>query len=318
MTATKPSDVKRVAVIGAGTIGASWAAWFLARGYDVTAQDLRSDGESFVRRFVDDAWPTLTKLGLAPGASPARIKFVGDAARAVDGAEFVQENVLEHLDLKQDVLAKIDAALPGDVVISSSTSSFKPSELSAKAKGKNRIVVGHPFNPPHLIPLVEVVGGPTASPASVDWAVEFYRTIGKHPIRVNKEIKGHVSNRLQMAMWREACYLIDQGVASVADVDAAIAYGPGVRWAVMGPTRVFSLGRVGGGLRHYLQQFTSFVRESWSSLGNPKLTPELIDKLVEGVEEGYKGRTPKEISDERDRCIVGILHVLQRERAKSS
>ncbi|HMK69866.1 MAG TPA: 3-hydroxyacyl-CoA dehydrogenase NAD-binding domain-containing protein, partial [Xanthobacteraceae bacterium] len=220
---------RRVAVIGTGTIGASWAAIFLARGFEVAATDPAAGAEDFARHFINDTWPTLQKLGLVvPGASAQRMSFHRGAAAAVNGAEFVQENAPENEDLKIELFAEIDAALPGDAVIASSSSGLLISRVSAKCTHPQRCVIGHPFNPPHLIPLVEVVGGEKTSAQAIAATMDFYRALGKHPIHIKKEVRGHVANRLQAALWREAIHLVAEGVVSVADADAAIAFGPGL------------------------------------------------------------------------------------------
>lgn len=245
---------QRIAVIGAGTIGASWAAYFLARGFDVAATDPSPKGEAFARRFVDTAWPTLQALGLAvDGADAKRLSFHATPATACEGATFVQESGPEREDIKIDLFATLDAALPPEVVIATSSSGLLISRVSVKCRHPERCVIGHPFNPPHLIPLVEVVGGDKTSAAAIAKAMDFYRDIGKHPIHIKKEVRGHVANRLQVALWREAVHLVAEGVVSVADADAAIAYGPGLRWALMGPHLTFHLAGGEGGMKHFME-----------------------------------------------------------------
>ncbi len=217
---------KRIAVIGAGTIGASWAAYFLARGFEVGASDPSPNGEAFARRFIDNAWPALEALKIVqPGADRKRFAFYKDPAEAAKGAAFVQESGPEREDLKIELFATLDAALPPETVIASSSSGLLISRVTKKCKHPERCVIGHPFNPPHLIPLVEVVGGKKTSPEAVYKAMTFYRSIGKHPIQINKEVRGHVANRLQAALWREAIHLVSEGVVSVADADAAVGAG---------------------------------------------------------------------------------------------
>jgi len=235
-------DIKHVAVIGAGTIGASWAAYFLSRGLSVTASDPSPGAPDLIRRMVENAW-----------------RFEADPVAAVAGADFVQESAPERLDVKQPLLARLDAALPADVVIASSTSGLLASRLSELCAHAERVVIGHPFNPPHLIPLVEVVGGAKGSPEAVRAAMEFYRAIGKYPIEIKKEVPGHLANRLQAALWREAVHLVAEGVASVADVDAAISEGPGLRWALMGPHTTFHLAGGEGGMAHFLHHLLPAV-----------------------------------------------------------
>jgi len=311
--------VSRIALIGGGTIGASWAAWFLARGYDVTLYDPAPDGETRSRAILEGAWPAMQRLGLAPGASPERLRFLGDPAQAVADADFVQENATERLEIKLPLLETLDAALPADRVIASSTSGFMPSELQAGARRHpERVLVGHPFNPPHLVPLVEVVGGPGASAEAVDWAVAFYEHAGKTAIRVEKEITGHIANRLQAALFREAAYLLQQGVASVEDLDKAIATGPGLRWALMGPIMTFNLGGGPGGMRHFLKQFAPRMNSWFDGLGKPKVDEALGEALVAGVEEEMAGRSIEEIARWRDETFLRLLEAVgQTPKARS-
>lgn len=310
-----PTRVRTVSVIGANTIGASWAAWFLARGLDVVASDPASDGEARCRKIVADAWSALTTLGLAPGASPDRLVFVRDPVAAAMRGDVVQESAPERLPLKQALLADLDAALPPDRVIASSTSGFTTAEMQTRMRHPERLVVAHPFNPPHLIPLVEVVGGGRTEAPAVDWAMAFYAAVGKHPIRLNKAVPGHLANRLQQALWREAIHLVAEGVASVADVDAAVAYGPGLRWAIMGPTLTFHLGGGAGGMAHFFDHFGGYIETQWRELGSPTLTPALIEQLIDGVTQEAGGRSIPTLAAERDTCLLDILAALAKHRA---
>jgi carnitine 3-dehydrogenase len=305
--------VRTIAVVGAGIIGASWTAYFLARGFAVRATDTRADGEAFIRDYVEKAWPTQARLGLARGADRDRWTFHRTPAEAVAGADFVQENVFERLDLKQQVLADIDATLPPDRVIASSTSGFMPSELQARCRHPQRVVVGHPFNPPHLVPLVEVVGGAQTDPAAVNWSVGFYNAIGKKAIRLNKEVTGHIANRLQLALWREALHCIDQGIASVADVDAAIAYGPGLRWAFMGPSLTFHLAGGAGGMTYFLDHYRDRIASDWKDLGQPELTHSLQRKLIDGIAAAGGAQNFADLAAWRDRCLEQVLLALKDE-----
>jgi carnitine 3-dehydrogenase len=233
--------VRRVACIGAGVIGGGWAAHFLARGYDVVAWDPAPDGARRLRELVATAWPALTELGLAPGAAPERLSCAATLEAALAGAEFVQESAPERLDLKRVLLIEIDRATPPEVVIGSSTSGFAMSDMQPDTAGAARMVVGHPFNPPYLIPLVEVVGGARSDPAAVAWAVAFYRAAGKYALAMARELPGFIANRLQDAMWREALHMVAAGEATVGQIDAAIREGPGLRWPIMGPCLTFHL-----------------------------------------------------------------------------
>jgi len=301
---------KRVAVIGAGTIGASWAAIFLARGLDVAAYDPAPNGEAFARRFIGNAWPTLDKLGwIVPGAAPERISFVKTPGEAAKGADFIQESGPEREDMKIELLKEIDAGAPAQTVIASSSSGLLISRVAVKCKHPERCVIGHPFNPPHLIPLVEVVGGTKTSAAAIDTAMKFYRDIGKHPIRINKEVRGHVANRLQAALWREAVHLVAEGVVSVADADAAIAFGPGLRWALMGPHLTFHLAGGEGGMTNFMRHLVPAM-EGWiEDLGDPKFTPELQKKIIDGVADEAGARSIADLQKWRDRKLIEILKV---------
>jgi carnitine 3-dehydrogenase len=301
---------KRISVIGAGTIGASWAAYFLARGFEVAAYDPAPNGEDFARRFIDNAWPTLQKLNaVQSGADRKRFSFFKDPAAAAEGAAFVQESGPESEDVKIELLAAIDAAAPPDSVIASSSSGLLISRVAAKCKHLERCVIGHPFNPPHLIPLVEVVGGAKTSPDAVRKAMTFYREIGKHPIHIKKEVRGHVANRLQMALWREAIHLVIEGVVSVADADAAIAYGPGLRWALMGPHLCFHMGGGDGGMKHYLDHLGP-ANQSWmDDLGTPRLDAKTQKAIIDGVTEEAAGRSMDDLRRWRDRKLIEILRV---------
>jgi 3-hydroxyacyl-CoA dehydrogenase len=301
---------KRVSVIGAGTIGASWAAYFLARGYEVAATDPSPNGEAFARRFIDNAWPTLQKLGLVVDSADAkRLTFHRDATSAVKGAEFVQENGPEREDLKIELFAEIDAAVAADTVIASSSSGLLISRVTAKCQHPERCVIGHPFNPPHLIPLVEVVGGAKTSAAAIEKAMTFYRDSGKHPIHIKKEVRGHVANRLQVALWREAVHLVAEGVVSVADADAAIAYGPGLRWALMGPHLTFHLAGGEGGMPHFMEHLAGPIQTWMDDLGSTRLDPPVQKMIIDGVAKEAGARSIADLQKWRDRKLIDILKV---------
>jgi 3-hydroxyacyl-CoA dehydrogenase len=307
--------VKQVAVIGAGTIGASWAACFLARGLSVVASDPAPDAEAFIRNYIETAWPTLVRLGLAPGASIDRFRFERDPVNAVNASDFVQESAPERIEVKVELFERLDRALPPEVILASSSSGLLISDIAERCRHPERCIIGHPFNPPHMIPLVEVVGGRHTSPAIIERALVFYREIGKRPIHVRKEMRGHLVNRLQAALWREAIHLVAEGVASVADVDAGIAYGPGLRWAIMGPHLTFHLAGGEGGMTHFMPHIgVPLARDWWPVLGNPELTPAVQKKITEGVEDEADGRTIAELAAERDRCLIAILEALKTAR----
>ena len=315
MARPDPAKVERVAVLGAGTIGASWTAQFLARGLTVAVHDPAPDCASRVREFVGNAWPTLERLGLSADADPTRVTFHEDAAGAVDGAALVQENGPENLEIKRALFVAIEPGLAPEAVVASSTSGLMPSELQAARAGAERYVVGHPFNPPHLIPLVEVVGGRATDPAVVDWTVAFYAALGKRPIRIKREVPGHVANRMQVALYREAIHLVLEDVAGIEEVDAAIAYGPGLRWALMGPHMAHHLAGGRGGLRHLLEHIGPGIERWWNDLGRPDLTPTAIDRLVEAFGQA-EARPIGQLEAERDALLVALLETLQSTRRR--
>lgn len=307
--------INRVAVIGAGTIGASWAACFLARGLQVTVSDPAPQAERFTHEYIAKAWPTLARLNaIASGASPSAMHFEPDRRKAVAGAEFVQESGPEREDLKIALFAELDAALPPEALIVSSSSGLLISRMQSQCRHPQRCVLGHPFNPPHLIPLVEVVGGELTSPESIQRTLAFYHDIGKHPIHIRKEVRGHVANRLQAALWREAINLVAEDVATVADVDAAITYGPGLRWPICGPHLITHLAGGPGGLEHFLQHLLAPIQLWWQELGTPTMTAELQRKLIDGIAKEVEGASIAELAARRDRMLIGILEVLGAER----
>lgn len=314
MTNTKP--IRRVAIIGTGVIGASWAAQYLAKGLEVVATDIAPDAEAALRKFVKSAWPALERLGLAPGASLANLKFTVDLAEAVVGVDLVQENGPERLEFKQKLYKQLDELLPPDVIIASSSSGIKMSDIqSGAALHPERCVIGHPFNPPHLIPLVEVVGGTKTSEQTIQRAIAFYKSIGKKAVRLNKEMPGHVANRLQGALAREVYYLIAEDVLSAADVDDALSWGPGLRWGIMGNMLLNHLGGGQGGIEHFFHQFAGPLTSSWKTLGSPVLTPEVQKKLIDGVHAEVGSRSIEELEAERDEILLGLLELRTRREA---
>ncbi|CAN5148865.1 3-hydroxyacyl-CoA dehydrogenase NAD-binding domain-containing protein [soil metagenome] len=296
-----------IAVVGTGQIGASWAAYFLAQGFAVSATDPGPGAEERLRAAVDLAWPALEVIGLAPGASREHLRFTPDAGEAVAGAVFVQESGPERLDVKHAVNAVIEASVGPDVIIASSTSGLLISEIRAGTAHPERFVVGHPYNPPHLIPLVEVVGGPLTSEDAVARAMEFYATIGKKPIRLRRELRGHVANRLQVAVWREAFALVQAGVISVADLDVAMSEGPGLRWALLGP--FLNLHASGGpaGIQHTLEHLGGPMREWAADLGGFPADDGYIATMAEGVDEELDGRDFADLLARRDEVLLRLL-----------
>jgi len=298
----------RVAIVGTGTIGASWATHYLARGLHVTATDPAPHAEAALRSYVAAAWDTATRLGHSAGASPDRLRFTRDMRQAVADADFVQENGPEREDVKHALFAVLDAAARPDVVLASSSSGLLPSVIARGApKHPERVLIGHPFNPPHLIPLVEVVPGERTSDDAVETAMAFYAAVGKRPIRVGQEVPGHIANRLQAALWQEAYSLVERGVATVADIDAAIANGPGLRWAVLGPFLNQHLSGGPGGIAHILEHLGPPTQEWWRDLGRVTLSPELNAKLVSGVDDELAGIDPGELVARRDAVLTTLL-----------
>jgi 3-hydroxyacyl-CoA dehydrogenase len=308
MAKTAKTSSALVAVVGTGVIGASWAACFLAKGFDVIATDPAEGAEARLRSLVSDFWPALARIGLAPDASPARLKFDSNLASTVAEAVFVQENGPERVDIKRDLIARIDAAASATTLIATSSSGILISEIqNAAACHPERVLVGHPFNPPHLIPLVEVVGGRTTSAAAIEQAMAFYTALGKKPIHIRREIKGHVANRLQAALWREAFYLVSQGIASVSEVDIAISHGPGLRWALLGPFLNLHLSGGPGGIAHVLEHLGPPLESWWHDMGTVALSTELNKRLAAGVDEELAGTDLAVLTSQRDALLLGLL-----------
>ena len=307
MSLNKP--IRRIAIVGTGVIGASWAALCLARGLDVTATDPAPDAEANLRRYIDTAWPVLATLGLSPKASPEHLWFTADLRQAVMDADFVQESAPEDRALKLKLFAAIDAAAPPDSVIASSSSGVSISILQAACKGPERCVIGHPLNPPHIIPLVEVVGGDKTSPEAVQQAIAFYAAAGKRPIHLRKEVAGHVSNRLQAALYREVTNLIAQEVIDVAAADTAVCWGHGLRWGIMGPNLLFHLESESGGVRQFLDRFGSSMTGWWEDLGNPELTSQLRQTIIDGAIQVAGDRPVAQLARERDEVLLRLIQL---------
>jgi len=304
--------INRVAIVGTGVIGAGWAARCLARGLDVAAFDPLPGAEAKLRNAIANAWTPLTQRGLAPGASQTRLTFATSLAECVGEADFVQESAPEREALKQDLLAEIDAASPPRAIIASSTSGLLPTVLAAKMRDAGRLVVGHPFNPVYLLPLVEIVAGEKTRAASVAAAKAFYKAIGMRPLVVRKEIEGFIADRLMEALWREALWLINDNVATTEEVDAAVVYGCGLRWSLMGTFLTFHLAGGDGGMRHMLHQFGPALKLPWTKLVAPELTEELIDKVADGCEDQAAGRGIAELERRRDAFLIELLALVQK------
>ncbi|WP_232531737.1 3-hydroxyacyl-CoA dehydrogenase NAD-binding domain-containing protein [Microbacterium halophytorum] len=303
------TTIDTVACVGAGTIGGGWAAYFLARGLTVRVWDPSPDAPEKLRRLIDNAWPALTELGLADGADRDAWSVHTDLAEALEGVGFVQESAPENLGLKQQLLADIAQAAPADVVIGSSTSGYGMTEMAEKLTDDQqaaRLVVGHPFNPPYLIPLVEVVGGERTSEEVVDWAAEWYDAIGKSVIRMNREVPGFIANRLQEALWREALHMVENGEATVEQIDRSITDGPGLRWPLQGPMLTFHLAGGEGGMAHMLDHFGPSLLSPWTRLDAPELTPELRDAVVAGCDYEVGDRRFDELVRARDASVIAV------------
>jgi len=300
-------EFAHTAVLGAGVIGASWSALFLASGRSVAVYDPSPQTESMIKGYVEKAWPVLEKINLTEHGNPDNITFHNSASEAIEGALFIQESVPERIEIKHALYKQIESLLSPEVVVASSASGLTLSEMQRGWNDPAPLVLGHPFNPPHLIPLVEVMGNDKTNAHAVEKAESFYKAVGKVTIRVNREVPGHVANRLQAAVWREAIHMVNTGVASVEDVDTAMWAGPGLRWAVMGPNMLFHLGAGEGGLEEFCERYTDSFNRWWSDLGELQLNPETAEKLVAGVLEESQGVSSAELSDKRDEMLAAIL-----------
>ena len=302
-------QVRRIAIIGTGVIGASWAAQYLARGFDVIATNPDPNAESKLRKNIDAAWKELTIIGLSPGATRDRLTFTSNMKEALSEVDLVQENTPERPDFKIKLFAEIDDATPPDSIIASSSSGITMSVIQSGCKRPERCVIGHPFNPPHMIPLVEVVGGNKTSPEAIQQAIAFYASIGKKPIHLRKELPGHAANRLQAALYREVVYLIEQGILSVEDADAAVSWGPGLRWGVMGPSLLWHLGGGEGGIRHFMEHLMDPLAAMMKTLGNPELTGELKQTITQGVLREAGNRSVEQLAQEESEMLLGLLRL---------
>jgi 3-hydroxyacyl-CoA dehydrogenase len=308
MSTTKP--IRRVAIIGTGVIGASWTSLFLARGLEVVATDVAPNADTALRQFVETAWPALTRLGLSPGASQSKLRFSADLASAIKGVDLVQENGPERIDFKKKLYGELDELLPPEVIIASSSSGLTMSEIQSGCPAHpERCVIGHPFNPPHLVPLVEIVGGAKTSEETIQRVAEFYTAMGKRTIRLRKEVPGHVANRLQAALSREVYHLVADGVVSAADADTALCWGPGLRWGIMGSLLLNHLGGGRGGIEHFFAQFTGPMTAWWKTLGQPVLTPEVQQTLIASVRAEVGSRSIDELAAQRDELLLGLIEL---------
>jgi carnitine 3-dehydrogenase len=315
---TPPESVKRICSIGAGPIGAGWSAYFLAMGYEVNSYIHNASEEPSLRALIDTAWTSLTELGLSKGASLANLHVTTDLNTAVHDVDFIQESAPENLSIKQSLYELLGEIVPAHVVIASSTSGLPMTEIQQFCATADRTVVGHPFNPPYLMPLVEIVKGDDTSQLAVDWLVAFYQIAGKAPLVLRKEIPGFIATRLQEALWREALHMVENNEATVEEIDFAIVNGPGPRWAHLGPCMTFHIGGGEGGMAYNLDQFGPALKLPWTRLEAPELTQSLRDEMVAGCDRLAAGRDYATLLQERDRVLVAVQKAVRKGLEKPS
>jgi carnitine 3-dehydrogenase len=318
MARPTPQSVRRIACIGTGLMGGGWAVHFLAHGYDVVVQDPDPGAEAKLRRLIGRAWPALKSFGVARGATPKRLQFTTSLAEAVEGADFIQESAPERIPIKIKLLAEIDRLARPDVVVSSSTSGFIMSDIYGECRRQARMVVGHPFNPPYLMPLVEVGGGPKTSKDAIDWACRFYERTNMYALKMDVEVPGFIANRLQQALWYEALHMLADGQATVEQLDAALCEGPGLRWAMMGHFMLLHLAGGEGGIDHALAHFGSASDDSgYTHVSKPKMTPKLVEEIRSGVKRLVGRRSYGDLVRWRDANLVGFRKTLAQTKTKA-
>lgn len=305
-----PDQVRVAGLLGTGSVGSGWAAAYLGRGCEVLAYDPSPNAPEKVRDFLARSWPALCELGAATGEVPFDKLRFASLAEVAAGADVLHENAPERIDVKRDLLKDAEREAAPWTVICSSSGGLKPSDIQAEMSHPNRLVVAHPFNPPHLVPLVEVVGGRTTAPATADWAMALMRRLGKRPIRLDREMTAYMANRLQFALLREAIHCLVEGVASPQDIDDAVRYGLAPRWAVLGPLMTFTLAGGPGGMPHVLAQFSESTEAWWADLGETRLTPDVRDTLVTAAETLADDRALPDWMALRDRHLVRVLQLL--------
>ncbi len=310
------TEIKTIAIVGGGVIGSGWAARVLANGKDVIAWDPGKGAEAQLRANVANAWPALERIGLNPGASQSRLKFVATIEECVGPADFIQESAPEREDLKRQLHAQISKAAKPNAIIGSSTSGLLPSDFYGDAVNPDRCLVGHPFNPVYLLPLVEVVGGKKTAPDAIQAAIANYGALGMRPLHVRNEVPGFIADRLLEAMWRESLHLINEGVATTGEIDDAIRFGFGIRFSFMGSFLIFTLAGGEAGMRHFMAQFGPALELPWTKLVAPKLTDQIIDRVVEGTKSQQGGRSIKELERYRDDCIISVLDAIKSAKAR--
>lgn len=309
------TEIKTFAALGSGVIGSGWVARALAHGLDVIAWDPAPGAEQALRKRIANAWPALEKQGLAPGAAQDRLRFVATIEECVRDADFIQESAPERLDLKLDLHAKISAAAKPNAIIGSSTSGLLPSEFYESATHPERCVVGHPFNPVYLLPLVEIVGGQHTAPEAIEAAKTIYTALGMRPLHVRKEVPGFIADRLLEALWREALHLVNDGVASTGEIDDAIRFGAGLRWSFMGTFLTYTLAGGDAGMRHFMAQFGPALKLPWTYLPAPELTDKLIDDVVEGTSAQLGERSIAALERYRDDTLLAVLDAVKNSKA---
>ena len=304
-------SINTVGIVGAGLIGSGWASRCLARNINVIAYDPSPDGESVIRAHIENAWHALIKLGFDPD-NAGQFSFTNDLRELCENVDYIQENAPDSLDIKSRLHQDIDRFANPDIIIASSSSGLLPSDIQKGTNHPDRIVIGHPFNPVYILPLVEIVRGSQTSDTTAQTAARFYRDIGMYPLMVKKEVEGYISDRLQEAVWREALHLVSDDIASTRDIDDAIVYGPGLRWAIMGTCLTFHLAGGEQGMKHMLEQFGPALQLPWTHLKAPELTQSLADKMIEGTKTQAEGYPVQELERLRDNCLIEILDVLDK------
>lgn len=307
------TDIKNILIIGAGLIGSSWAAFFLAKGFNVTVSDPDPEVEPKVMAYINAFWPNLTKLGLAANASAHNIRFVSELTEALKGTDFVLEQGPEKESLKRSLFKQIDDLLDTDILIASSSSGIPISVIAADCvRAPQRCLIAHPFNPPHIIPLVELVGGSRTDKEAIDAADAFFSGLGKVCVRLKKEVPGHAANRIAASLFREVVSLVEQDVLSVEDVDKALTWGPGLRWGVMGQILLYHLGGGRGGMKHYFEQFGDAMQHTWEILQTPQLDDKLQAKIIAGIDDYIGNQTIAEIEEKRDDVLINLIQTRNR------
>jgi carnitine 3-dehydrogenase len=310
------THINTFAALGSGVIGSGWVARALAHGLDVVAWDPAPGAEAALRQRIANAWPALVKQGLAAGAAQSRLRFVATIEDCVRDADFIQESAPERLELKLELHARISAAAKPDALIGSSTSGLLPSEFYEGATHPERCVVGHPFNPVYLLPLVEVVGGQRTAPEAIQAAIAVYESLGMRPLHVRKEVPGFIADRLLEALWREALHLVNDGVATTGEIDDAIRFGAGLRWSFMGTFLTYTLAGGDAGMRHFMNQFGPALKLPWTYLPAPELTDTLIDDVVAGTSAQLGEHSIGALERYRDDCLLAVLDAVRVTKAR--